>query len=115
MVRANEEEDFSNENFAPVADFRVEKLVMCMCLQLGSRPNNIVFDSTFCIKRLECLAYVSFPKHMYGEKEVRGHVMKLNKSLYGPNSAAQTWNRLLFNEFRKLKGENICASPRVCS
>lgn len=47
VVCGNEENDSHDEGFAPVADFTIAKMLMCMCLQQGWEPNHVDCDNAF--------------------------------------------------------------------
>lgn len=65
VVYGNEENDYHDERFHPVADYTIAKMVTCMRLQQGWEINNLDFDNAFPIGRSNRLVYVELRKCVY--------------------------------------------------
>lgn len=63
VVYGNEEYDFVEDSFAPVADYVVSKLMMRLSIQHGWVKRHLDFDNAFLNSLMERLVDVELPRH----------------------------------------------------
>lgn len=102
VVCGNDRHDFHDESPSPVADCSISKIVECICSQQSREINHLDFDNDFPSSRSGRLVCVKLPKYIYFDDDRSQPAMRLNRSLCGLKDLPRAWNKLLFNQFKKL-------------
>lgn len=113
VVCGNEEEDEGLDNFSPVSEFAIVKLILCIAIQRGWKMRHIDFQNAFPHGKLERPVFAELPKHIYPDEEGETSVMLLQRSLYGLRDATRIWNDLLTKHFEKAGMKILKSTPCV--
>lgn len=113
VVCGNEKRNKNEGSFSLIADSIPTKLIMCLTLEKGWRSRHLNFDSALPNGYLNRSVYVELPKYILTERDRRGEVTKLNRSLYDLRDAAKVGSYLLFEMFSKIGLKKIYNAPCI--
>lgn len=113
VFSGNEKTDFSEDNFSPVPDLTVQKLIMCLALQVGWYAKYLFSENGFLNGQLDRPGFSGISKYYYNETEQSKYDSRRNKSLYGLKEAVPIWNQTLFTHFRAVGLTEMEAAPCI--
>lgn len=102
-VFGNEDTNYHENNFSPVAIFTVAKLMIRIGLQKSWTARHLAFKNAFPNSYLKRVVYTELRRHLYSESDRNEELMKLDRGLYGLKEAAKVCNDLLFKTFREIE------------
>lgn len=94
MICGNEEYEFQQEGFSPVADFTASKLTFCLALQKGWMAKYLDSENSFRNGNLERPVYAELPNYMFSADGQNTEALRLKRSLCGLKEAASIRNVL---------------------
>lgn len=82
VVCGSKEKHFNEDNFCPVADLTIAKMVMCLAFQNGCYNEHLDFENAFPNGQLDLPDIAELPKHYRNESDWTKKVLGLKGSLY---------------------------------
>lgn len=80
VVCGNEEDEYHEENFSPVIDYTVLKLILCTKIEKNWVARHLNLKNTYQNGLLDGPFYIELPKYSWRERERKSKVMKLSPS-----------------------------------
>lgn len=100
------------ETYAPVSRISLIRIVLAIVNKYNLEVRQLDVKTAFLNRKLDEEIYLEIPEGLEYEKEIKKtKVFKLEKAMYGLKISSNRWNKLFYEELKKLGLENDINEP----